>query len=616
MSTTGTDHGPRRFPQGWALALLLAGAGLLAGCDRLAVSESTAAAEAAETNAAVVLTPEDLADIGMTTITAGSGPELPRITAEPLTTAEIPVPEPDASTAEASVQARIRERRAAFDRSLTTNTVPASRAEAWGGLGMFYFAYQFPAAATACFTNAVFHAPGDHRSWYGLAECLFEEDDFAGAVATMDVALQQMMGSTNATPADQISARRFMGDALERLGRVAEARQQFEAVLVLEPRDIYSLVKGGQLMSQSGGGPAALSYFESALKRAPRNQTIVSLLAQEYRRNGMTNRAAQLGKRLGEGLPQASALVRPDPWRQFVAQLVDSPTMFVRRGNQFARRRQPGRAIAAYEAALRLDPTNNTAGINLTSALLSAGRLNDARRVIEEVADRGDASEELRYNLALARIFTGATNEALAVVEQWRQERPNEPLALQLEGVVREKMGDLPGTEAALQQYLKLKPGSPPVSARLARLQARDGRAEAARTTLEEGLRQMPNHPGLAHQLARLLALNPRPEIRNPARAVELMKPLMGARPGLARIETQLLALTAAGDDKAATQRFRQLTNSLSKATNAVLKARVGRLASALAAGQSVQEPWPFALNSTKANPDGDEDDDAPAPAP
>jgi tetratricopeptide (TPR) repeat protein len=521
-----------------------------------------------------------------------------------LTAGEIAVPQPDATTAEPAVQTRLRERRMAFDASLATNTAPTRRAEAWGQLGLFYFAYQFSAHAASCFTNAVFHAPADHRAWYGLAECLAEDDHYEDAITAMETALRQMDGVPTATLADQNSARRFLGDALERLGRIPEALLQFETVLVFDRNDTYSQARAGQLHALNGGGAAALEYLENAQRRAPKNQTLRSLLAQEYRRNGQPERAAALNSTLQPGAAQASPLVRPDPWRHFAAGLVESPTMLVRRANRLAQRGQPLKAVAAYEAALRLDPTNNAAGINLANTLLAARRPLEARRVIEEVAARGDTSEELRYNLAAIRGVTGATNEAMQVVEQWRRERPNEPLALQLESVVREQAGDLAGARVALERYLTLKPGAAPMAVRLARLQARIGNPAAARSTLQTALAQAPGNPPLQHELARLLALNPQADIRDPARAVELLRPLLSAKPGLPQIETVILALHASGDREAAADRFTRLTHSLAKRTNAGLVARLERLRAVLASPKPVEEPWPFALNAGPLDPE------------
>lgn len=589
---------------------------LLAGCDRPSDGNSKAPATAATFNAPTPATSQsDRTANHASTLAMGSAGSSQLAITTP-SSAEIAVPEPDWSIAEPAVQARLREYRAAFDRMMTTNTAPAARAELWGRLGLFYFAYQFPATAAACYTNAVFHAPADHRSWYGLAECRFEEDALDGAVAAMQLALHQMRGTTNATLADQNSARRFLGDTFERLGRLPEALEQFQSVLVNEPGDLYSLVKAGQLHSLTGGGLGAVHYLESALRRAPRNRTIRSLLAQEYHRTGLTNEAQRLAQPLETGTPESSSLVRPDPWRRAAAALVESPAMFIRRGNQLAQRGQPLRAITAYEAALRLEPTNTAAAINLSTAMMTARRPADARRILEEIAAHGVPSDELRYNLAMAKAATGATKEALEAVQQWRKEQPENLLALQLEATVRQALGDLPASLAALQEYLRIKPGTAPIIVRLARLQVRTGQPAAARETLETAMQQKTNNPALRHELARLLALNPQAEVRDPARAVELMRPLMSVRSSLPQIETLILALHAAGEKDAAAERFQRLTNSLAKQTNTVLVARLEQLGTVLTSPKAVQEPWPFALNARASNPEDAGDEVLPAPTP
>lgn len=587
----------------WLAAPLAACFLFLAGCDSSSEGPASASAVAGSANAPAAEMPPPAV--------AGGPP--PVVVPTP---GEVAVPEPDFTTAEPAVQELLRQRRVAFDQSLLTNTAPVPRAEAWGQLGVFYFAYQFPGTAAACFTNSVFLTPADHRAWYGLAECRLEDDDYEGAIVAMETALRRMEGVASATFADQNSARQFLGDALERLGRIPEALLQFETVLVLDKNDLYAQAKAGQLKALTGNGPDAIEYLESAHRRAPKNQTLRSLLAQEYRRAGRTNQAAALIADLNQGAAQAAPLVRPDPWRRFAADLVESPTMLVRRANRFAKAGRPRKAIAAYEAALRLDPTNNTAAINLASALLSVRRPAEARRIIEEVAARGDASEELRYNLALARVATGATNEALAVTELWRRERPDEPMTLRLEGQVRQRIGDLAGAQTAFGEYLRLKPGTIPVALQLARLQARSGKFAEARQTLEDGLQLTPNHPALSFELARLLALNPLGGVRDPVRAVELLTPLMTRKPALPQIETMILALHASGDRSAATERFKRLTNSVAIRTNAVLATRMERLGAVLASSRPVEEPWPFALNARGSTPEETNADEFPAKTP
>lgn len=590
------------------LAMVAAATGLfLAGCDPSSSRATTAVRTNAPANPPAAV-PE-------------SAPILPEpapaaASVKPLTAQEIAVAEPDFSTTEPAIEKRLREQRAAFDRLGATNTVPSLRAEAWGKLGLLYFAHEFPASAAACFTNAVFNAPADHRTWYGLAECRLEDEDHEGAIAAMEVALRQMNGAPNATLADQGSARRFLGDVLERSDRLPEALAQFETALVLDRNDVYSQVKAGQIHALTGSGPAALEYLENALRRAPRNQTILSLLTQEYRRNGQPERAAALLSAVKPGAAPAGPLVRPDPWRRYAAELVESPMVLIRRANRLNDAGRPLRAIAAYEAALRLQPTNSTAGINLAGALLKVRRPREARRIAEEVAARGDDSRELRYNLAVAQARTGATNEALKIVQTWRQDQPDDALALQLEATVRESSGDWAGAQAALEQYLQRKPGAVPTVVRLARLQARGGKPEDARQTLETAFQRSPQNPRLRHELARLLALSSKAQVRQPARAVELMTPLVAAQPGLPQAETMILALNSSGDSAAALERFNGLTNALAKRTNAVLQARLERLRKAIVPGAPVYEPWPFALHAGSAEPDDGNADELPDKTP
>ena len=88
---------------------------------------------------------------------------------------------------------------------------------------------------------------------------------------------------------------------------------------------------------------------------------------------------------------------------------------------------QQRRALACYQAALRLDPRHDHARYNLAVELQLMGRLDDAIAQYRELASEARPEPEALYNLALALHRRGRTEEARLVRDRLRRQVPADP---------------------------------------------------------------------------------------------------------------------------------------------------------------------------------------------
>ena len=162
-------------------------------------------------------------------------------------------------------------------------------------------------------------------------------------------------------------------------------------------------------------------------------------------------------------------------------------------GKALAESGEPGRAVAAYEAALRQDPAMVVAHYNLGNAYAELGRPADAAAAYERALALHPQHVQARYNLgnvflALGRreLARDAFIAALEVDPGFVDARAN------LAGVLLE-LGELDRAQAELEAVLRGGGGSAIARFNLAQVHRLKGRPAEARAELERILR---NDPG------------------------------------------------------------------------------------------------------------------------
>ncbi|HET6451443.1 MAG TPA: tetratricopeptide repeat protein [Spirochaetia bacterium] len=222
------------------------------------------------------------------------------------------------------------------------------------------------------------------------------------------------------------------------LGR--DPRESLDRARALAPDDPWANNLEGQLRMDAGDPQAAVAFFRVARDAAPREEAIALNLAEALSRAG----------RAGEAQEAVDALE---------AAVGESARTTNQRGNMLARSGDHAGAVAAYESAIRQDPSNPVYKENCAAACLELDMVHRAEELLAQVEpDHPSASV---YNLL---------------------------------GQVAVLKGERARAEAAFSAGLERDPDNPDIAVNLALLNRDRGRHEAARDLLLRVLASHPDH--------------------------------------------------------------------------------------------------------------------------
>jgi WD40 repeat protein/tetratricopeptide (TPR) repeat protein len=190
-------------------------------------------------------------------------------------------------------------------------------------------------------------------------------------------------------------------------------------------------------------------------------------------------------------------------------------------------------AVAAYSKAIELNPHHNGAWYNRGAAYQRLGlpdrALTDYSRAIALVPTHSYALSG-RADIYAQR---GQWDKAAADYSQIIRAHPNNAAAWYGRGRCRRNLGQLEQALADLSRAIELQPKLAAALSSRGAIQERLGRFREARADYEEALRHSAPARSAVHcnELAWLLATCPRPEFRDPNRAVELAKKAVALAP-------------------------------------------------------------------------------------
>ena len=192
------------------------------------------------------------------------------------------------------------------------------------------------------------------------------------------------------------------GEALEKAGRLGEARSAYAKAIELRPEDPENYWRRGAVARKAGDEAGAERDFRESLSRDPTFEegrlALARLLSE-------TNRPAEAIELLGEA-ESASAK----------ATLAE--------GYLAAERYDEARAL--LEEALRLEPENTRALALLGPVYGRAGELASAATTLEKAIALGETSPEIRRNLALVYVQQGKVPKAIAELQKASEDAPTD----------------------------------------------------------------------------------------------------------------------------------------------------------------------------------------------
>ena len=258
---------------------------------------------------------------------------------------------------------------------------PAARADAIGELAMQYHAQDQLPAAIAAYRRAFAAQPA--AKWqYLLGAALADSGD-------LDATIDAFRQAASLAPNDGFAHYR-LGTALLLRGDAQAATTALERAATALPEQAAVLAALGEAAAVAGDLAKARALLEEAAALAPAAGRVAYRLGVVYRDLGQPAESERWLKRRN-GVGPALA----DPRLLAVAERSLSPKFFLAAGNRAKARGDWPEALAAFDRAVALAPTDVAAGLARADALHALGRLAEALAATEAIVahahDNADA---------------------------------------------------------------------------------------------------------------------------------------------------------------------------------------------------------------------------------
>ncbi len=165
-----------------------------------------------------------------------------------------------------------------------------------------------------------------------------------------------------------------------------------------------------------------------------------------------------------------------------------------------------GKAAAAADRAIALDPSLAEAQTSRGFLLASTGRYSDAEKALRKAIERNPNLTAARHFYSLLLVMLGQPRRALEQNAHALSLDPLFPTAVNFNGIIRYVMGDASTARRQLQHAISLSPNHPLALHFLGVTEMTEGRYREAVPLLERAYLEAPGFPGIAPALAVTLA--------------------------------------------------------------------------------------------------------------
>lgn len=488
---------------------------------------------------------------------------------------------PDLSRTAASVQAQVTERYHAFQQRIATPSLPpAERANEYGDMGKLFLAADLLDVAEACFLNASALAATDMRWPYFLGHLYRKQ-------GALDKSVESFEAARRLDP-NHFATWIWLGEVHLERDDPNQAEPHFTRALSTQPRSAAALAGLGRTALGKREFGRAVTHLEQSLAIDADAAVVHYAIGMAYRGLGQPDKAeAHLRRKAG-----GDVLV-PDPLMQDVQQLLQSATAFESLGIRALANGEPKAAVGYFERGLALAPEDPSLHQRLGTALYLTGAPDAARAHFETALRLSSSFAPAHYSLGVLLASSGRYAEAIERFSAAATHDRNyvEP-RLQIADILRHTGRP----QQALRYY-----------AEVLQIDARsvDGQFGEAMTLvalkryrdahgrLESAVAAYPDEREVTHALARLLAAAPDGQIRDGARALQLVRS-MGERDRNVELgETLAMALAETGAYDEAVSVQRELIVEAERVDRRDLLPSLAANLQRYERGQPCRTPWP-----------------------
>ena len=397
-----------------------------------------------------------------------------------------PIPQVSADDFPATAQATVRQALSALEKA-------PEDAEANGRVGMLLHAHDRFEPASTCYRRAAHFAPGDFRWPHLQGAALLAGGDAQAAIEAWRRAI--------ALRADAPTLIR-LGNALDALGRRAEAREAFEDALQLNanaPAALYGLAR---IVAAEGDQPEAIGLLQKAVEIAPDAGAAHYALAVAQRDAG-SDKASRLSFSMAERFQRAPPPIEDAVLGEVLA-LRRDPAWLYHEGRRVEALGEVQQAAALYQEAVDQDPNFALAHSSLVATLGLLGRYDDAEKHYRWALQVAPGLEELHYNWGIVEAERGDPEAAAGSFRTALEINPASPDSHFNLGAMLAQLGLEADAVREFETTLDLDPSHRLALFQLARRDIEAGRLEAGIALLERTLdaKVDARTPGLLYALA------------------------------------------------------------------------------------------------------------------
>lgn len=278
-------------------------------------------------------------------------------------------------------------------------------AEAFGGIGQIYLAYDLVTPAAAALENAHRLAPRDFRWLYLLASLEQNEGRLEDAATHFAAALEH---AAQLPPPWRRAAWIRLGNVHLSRNAPTPADEAFEQALRVDAEAAAAHAGLGKAAAQANQPQQAVTHFRRALELQPQATALHYPLAIALRELGERDAARhELALR---GDVEAAF---PDPLAQAILQLATGSGVHLMYGNRALRKGQSDVAIQRYRQALKVNPRSAEAHQSLAAALEGQGQRTAAIEHYSSALALAPDNPSLHYNLGTILVDQGDDEQAI-----------------------------------------------------------------------------------------------------------------------------------------------------------------------------------------------------------
>lgn len=401
--------------------------------------------------------------------------------------AAVPSPPSIDRVADPAVKKLLAEYRGAVLKSLRSD-------DAWGKLGMAFFAHDFPDEARVSFAAAEHLNPQQAR-WPYFQGVIAAESDPDGAFEKLERA---------ATLCDDMpdAPRLQLAELLLAHGHLDRAAEQFQTILRRSPTNARAHLGLGRLAFVKGDLLQSQTHLGFSIGDRHTQKASHLLAAQIHERLGNKETA---DKEYREAATIPNDLAWPDPYFAEVHKLQTGLKAFLIRVNVLLEQGRLEPCIAECRKLVRDYPDSEMVWLTLGKALVQKRDLPDAEEVLRKVLQIAPGSVEAHFELGFASYLQRDYRAAATWYRKATELKPDFTFAYHDLGHCLNLLGDRAGAIEAFRAALRCQPDLAEVHRMLGELLIKEDQNAAAFDHLRIAVRLKPTDPKAKHLLCQVL---------------------------------------------------------------------------------------------------------------